>query len=121
MPRGREDEEVPETPLDSGTPSADERTESGPQEDHRSHSNRPVRRPSGVRLTPTISLGEMASICQLEELDDDGKPLSPMGYIRWERGVKKVFQMIPSDLDTVKMVILKTLKSERARETMLKM
>lgn len=120
MPRGREDEEVPEIPLDSRTPSADERTESGPQEDRRSHSNQPVRRPSGVRLTPTISLGEMASICQLEELDDDGKPLSPMGYIRWERGVKKVFQMIPSDLDTVKMVILKTLKSERARETMLK-
>ena len=39
-----------------------------------------------------------------------------MRYIQWERGIVKLFKMIPQNLDMVKMVILNTLRSEKARD-----
>ena len=59
-------------------------------------------------------------MCQQEQLEEDGRPLSPMRQIQWERGIMKLFQMMSQDLDTLQMVILKTLSSEKAWEAVFK-
>ena len=62
----------------------------------------------------------MACVCQQEQFEEDGRPLSPMRQIQWERGIMKLFQMMSQDMDTLQMVILKTPSSEKAWEAVFK-
>ena len=68
----------------------------------------------GVILNPsTTTKTEIASICQLIDIEVTLPYVSPLQYIQWEKGVRKVFAFVPNDLMAVKAIILKTTTSEQ--------
>lgn len=102
------------TPIPSGTLGTDQAQQQG----HGSQGGLPAPEPGGLNLKPSVSLAEVAGMCQLVELDEEGRQLSPMRFIQWERGVLKLLKVI-QDVDTAKMVILRTIRSEKIREVVL--
>ena len=68
MLREEEDTEVHDAPPPSETPMAEVEEQ---REDRESRSRKSVAKPRGVSVMPTISLADMARVCQLEQLEED--------------------------------------------------